>query len=116
MIDKVHSRRGIYRRNPYQASPANVETGSIMSNVHSAPISRLPPIKLSDIDQHQCSIDKHGVCNSAIHFILLDAVGYSKNSPGHHPKTAVCEDFDVKMLANPRIQFHSPVEIDYRVP
>jgi hypothetical protein len=43
---------------------------SIMSNVHSTPISRFPPKELSDIDQHKCSIHKHRISNSAIHFIL----------------------------------------------
>lgn len=43
---------------------------SIMSNIHSAPISRFPPKELCDIDQHQYSIYKHRISHSPIHFIL----------------------------------------------
>jgi hypothetical protein len=48
---------------------------SIMSNVHGTPISRFPPKELGDIDQHQCSIHKHRICDSAIHFILQSFKG-----------------------------------------
>lgn len=38
---------------------------------------------------------------------LLYAIGHSKNCPRHHPKSAVCENFDIKVFTNSRIQLHS---------
>ena len=38
---------------------------------------------------------------------LLYAIGHSKNSPGHHSKSTVRENFDIKVFTNSRIQFHA---------
>lgn len=38
---------------------------------------------------------------------LLYAIGNSKHGPGHHSKSAVGEDFDVKVFSYPRVEFHT---------
>lgn len=38
---------------------------------------------------------------------LLYAIGYSKNCPRHHSKSAICKNFNVKVFTNSRIEFHT---------
>nr|GME07856.1 hypothetical protein Iba_scaffold6887CG0010 [Ipomoea batatas] len=103
MFDKIHSRRSINRGNPNQASPTYIKASSVMSNIHCVPVPSFPPEELCDVHQHQYSIHKHGIRNSSIFFILFYAVSHSKNCPRHHAKSAVCENFDIKVFANTRI-------------
>lgn len=48
---------------------------------------------------------------------LLYAVGQCKNSPWHHSKSAVCENFDVKIFSYAWIELHTLQEWqDIRMP
>ena len=43
VVDQEQGGRGVDRRHPDQAAPAQVVAGAVVRNVHGAPVARLPP-------------------------------------------------------------------------
>lgn len=67
--------------------------------------------ELEDVEVHQQHRDGHGSGESAIELILLHCVAQDQDAPSHHAQAAVGPGLYVKVLADARVQLHSPVVI-----
>mmetsp|Transcript_7462 Transcript_7462/g.25686 ORF Transcript_7462/g.25686 Transcript_7462/m.25686 type:complete len:348 (-) Transcript_7462:234-1277(-) len=116
VVHQVERRGGVNAGHPNEASPANVEPGAVVGNVHRAEVPGLPQEKLEDIDVHENDADQHGVGDRAGLLKLLGHETQGEDGPAHQAHSAVGPLLDVKVLADPGVQLRAPKVVKKEAP
>mmetsp|Transcript_23556 Transcript_23556/g.35342 ORF Transcript_23556/g.35342 Transcript_23556/m.35342 type:complete len:99 (+) Transcript_23556:667-963(+) len=96
MFCQVERVTSVHAGHPNKASPANIESGAVMLDIHGTHVAHLPVEEFKDVDQLQSHINKHAeLKNTVVNLHVLVCKANSSHSPEHHSKAAVSKHFQV---------------------
>jgi hypothetical protein len=111
LLRQVKGMGRVDRWDPNKTSPANVISGTIVLNVHTAHVSHFPVKEFGNVDKLERHIDGHAELQRVtveLHIFVRKA--QNSHGPKHHAGTAVGKHFDVPS-EYARIEFHAPIVI-----
>ena len=109
MIHQIVSREGVEGLDPAQASPAEIVTSSVQSDVESVEVSSLPVEEFQQIQVDQDCID-NGTKIESVQLEWSNRKVEDQESPAHHPEPAVCQLLDVDTQQS-RVELDTSVEL-----
>jgi len=99
----------VKRRNPNEASPANIIPRTVQSNIQSIKVPSFPSEEFVNVNRLEDNVREETQVES-MKFPTSDKVDDDQELPHDHPHTAVCQLLYIHSQ-NSRVEFHSSVKL-----